>query len=188
MRKYVSSTTVPSQRIAKAAGKLNLQRTRKTLAKLPILAFEVKYLKLDKEHCVMLTEDCGHRYSVPASHVAKRVSVLKTSESLFIYDIETSVCIGKHKRFLEASGQKTHILPEHLTAKGKHQRLSKDEWAQELIGSGYTESTAVNVVEIKWKSDPMNVRRFCSCLRRLAKKNRSGSPMMPSALRSNKTS
>ncbi|WP_304947744.1 IS21 family transposase [uncultured Parasutterella sp.] len=145
---------------------------KKALASLPILAFEVgswKYLKVDKGHCIRLTEDCGHRYSVPASHVGKRVSVLKTAENVFIYDIETAVCIGKHKRLLEASGQKTHILPEHLTAKEKHQRLSKDEWAQELIDCGYNESTVVNVLEIKWESDQMNARRFCSCLRRLAK-------------------
>jgi hypothetical protein len=95
------------------------------------------------------------------------VTVLKTEERVLIYDKETGSCIAQHKRYLEITGEKTHILPEHLTPKEKRQRLTKEQWVEELVKCGYDRETVSNVLTAKWKVDTLNARRFCFCLKLL---------------------
>ncbi len=66
-------------------------------------------------------------------------TVLKTEERVLIYDKETGSCIAQHKRYLEITGEKTHILPEHLTPKEKRQRLTKEQWVEDLSNAAMTE-------------------------------------------------
>ena len=143
---------------------------RQKLKNLPILPYEIgnwRYLKVDKGHCIRLGEDGGHRYSVPVIYVGMTVTVLKMEERVLIYDKETGSCIAQHKRYLEITGEKTHILPEHLTPKEKRQRLTKEQWVEELVKCGYDRETVSNVLTAKWKVDTLNARRFCFCLKLL---------------------
>ena len=71
--------------------------------------------------------------------------------------IKSLKAIGKNQAFYRAS----------LTPKEKRQRLTKEQWVEELVKCGYDRETVSNVLTAKWKVDTLNARRFCFCLKLL---------------------
>lgn len=126
---------------------------------------EWKIYTVDKGHCIRLNKSCGgHRYSVPARFVGKRMHVKLTQEKVQIYDGETGMFLASHERSHSATGAKTHILPEHLTTSEKQSRLSPDQWT-ELFNTqfGIDRQTAEKFVAKALESD-FNGRRLCSAV------------------------
>ena len=111
---------------------------RQHLGELPPQNFcplDIRILTVDRGHCIRLAND-GHRYSTPAEYIGKRVSVTVTDDKVLIYDLETWEAIGEHPRYTNARGNKTHILPKHLTAAEKKYRRQPHEWVAELVKAG----------------------------------------------------
>ena len=90
---------------------------REFLGRLPLQTFcplDIRVLVVDRGHCVRISGD-GHRYSTPPEYTGKRVSVTITDEKIYIYDLDSWGKIAEHKRYKNPQGNKTHLLPEHLT-------------------------------------------------------------------------
>lgn len=106
------------------------QEERCNLTPLPRLPFEPgqwKVLVADKAHCIRISSDGGHRYSVPAEYVGKKVVVRVCRAAVEIYDSETMKRLGTHQRYTSTKGSKTHLLDEHLTDAEKHYRRTSRE-------------------------------------------------------------
>ncbi len=122
---------------------------RHCLSPLPALSYESgqwRKLVVDKSHCIRIASDGGHRYSTPASYIGKKVDVRLTSARVDIYDPDTNLLIGSHARSRCATGNKTHILEEHLTDQEKHYRLSKEEWIERMERSAIPQALASEFV------------------------------------------
>ncbi len=65
---------------------------------------------MDKSHRIKIHSDKGHRYSVPASYVHKKVNVRLSNEEVRIFDVDTHKEIGCHQRCYEDRGCKTYIF------------------------------------------------------------------------------
>ena len=94
--------------------------TQKTLhpRALPPLRYELgqwRLLVADKAHCIRISSDAGHHYSVPAAYAHKKVAVRICSDTVEIYDPDSNQMLGWHIRCTNQHGEKTHILEEHLT-------------------------------------------------------------------------
>ncbi len=74
-----------------------------------------KVLRVDKGHCIRLNEDGGHRYSVPSQYVGKKMQVKLTQTEVKIFDQDSCEMITAHQRRYNTTGEKTHLLTEHLT-------------------------------------------------------------------------
>lgn len=53
--------------------------------------------KGDRGHCIRLSEDGGHRYSVPAEYVGQKMHVKITKNHVKIFDYESGVFLATHK-------------------------------------------------------------------------------------------
>lgn len=105
-----------------------------------------KYLVVDKAHCIRIASEGGHRYSVPASYIGKKVAVRICRAKIEIYDTESMHCLGTHERFTNQDGNKTHILKEHLTSAEKHYRRTTREWIELFAAKGIPASLAEEIV------------------------------------------
>lgn len=122
---------------------------RSSMQPLPRVAFEPgewKVLVADKAHCIRIASDGGHRYSVPAKYVGKKVVVCVCRTTVEIFDSETMERLGVHCRHTNAKGPKTHLLEEHLTEAEKHYRRTSREWIALFAKQGMTESLAADFV------------------------------------------
>lgn len=97
------------------------------LPRLPFEPGQWKVLVADKAHCIRISSDGGHRYSVPAEYVGKKVVVRVCRAAVEIYDSETMKRLGTHQRYTSTKGPKTHLLDEHLTDAEKHYRRTSRE-------------------------------------------------------------
>lgn len=125
------------------------QEERCSLTPLPRLPFEPgqwKVLVADKAHCIRISSDGGHRYSVPAEYVGKKVVVRVCRAAVEIYDSETMKRLGTHQRYTSTKGPKTHLLDEHLTDAEKHYRRTSREWIELFVKKGMTEHLATDFV------------------------------------------
>lgn len=110
---------------------------------LPDLPFELgqwKRLIADKSHCIRLASYGGHRYSVPAADVGKKVVVQITRRQVNIFDSQTMQPIGIHELQNNTTGNKTHILPDHLTPAEKYYRRTLGDWCRIMIEHGLSET------------------------------------------------
>lgn len=126
------------------------------LRPLPKKPYEVgnwKILLADKAHCIQLSSDFGHRYSVPAQYIGKKVGVRVWQNKVEIYDLSTMQLIGQHQRFRNSQGSKTHILEEHLTAAEKSYRRSTKDWIRLYVSKGVDEQVTINFVNTVFGSD-----------------------------------
>ena len=87
-----------------------------------------KALKADKGHCIRISEDGGHRYSVPYQFAFKKTHVKLTKSHVKIFDQESGVLLATHERRYNATGEKTHLLNEHLSPEEKKTRLTPEQW------------------------------------------------------------
>lgn len=85
------------------------------LATYPYEICEWKILMVDKSHCVRISQDGGHRYSVPIDFIHKPVFVRLSREEVQIYSTADDKLIGRHVRQYSLKGEKTHQLEEHMT-------------------------------------------------------------------------
>lgn len=99
-----------------------------------------------KAHCIRISSDGGHRYSVPAEYVGKKVVVRVCRAAVEIYDSETMKRLGTHQRYTSTKGPKTHLLDEHLTDAEKHYRRTSREWIELFVKKGMTEHLATDFV------------------------------------------
>lgn len=116
---------------------------------LPALPYEPgswKVLTVDKAHCVRIASENGHRYSTPAKYIGKQVVVRVARDRVEIYDQQTMERLGVHQRDTDRGGDKTHILPEHLTPAEKHYRRSAGEWVDVLVSKGLNKPLAAEFV------------------------------------------
>lgn len=126
---------------------------------------EWKIYTVDKGHCIRLSPSYGaHRYSVPAKFTGKRMHVKLTQNRVQIYDAETGAFLAAHERCYSEVGNKTHILPEHLTPAEKQTRLTPDQWL-ELFSTqfGISRTVAERFVAAAFASD-FNGRRLCGAV------------------------
>lgn len=146
---------------------------RQHLGELPPQSFnplDVRILMVDRGHCIRLADD-GHRYSTPFEYISKRVCVTITDEKVLIYDLKTWNRIGEHLRCTNVGGNKTHILPEHLTAAEKKYRRQPHEWVQELVKSGLSIELAEALVRhLRNGKSNFPCGRACNALLQLFKR------------------
>ena len=135
---------------------------------LPTMPFEIgtwKLLVVDKAHCIRLASDAGHRYSTPVDYVGKKVVVQVLRTSLEIFDPETMRSIGRHRRYTNARGNKTHILPEHLTSAEKYYRRTLQDWQNLFIKKGLPSALAEEFVAyLKDKKKNFPSGRLCGAV------------------------
>lgn len=142
------------------------------LGRLSLQAFCPLYihvLVVDRGHSVRISGD-GHRYSTQPEYTGKRVSVTITDDKICIYDLNSWGKIAEHKRYKNTQGNKTHLLPEHLTnAKRKYRRQPR-EWVAEFVKAGLPEGFADRLVQhLKKGKSNFPCGRACNALMRLFK-------------------
>lgn len=116
-------------------------------------------LVVDKSHCIKIHRDKGHRYSVPASYVHKKVNVRLSDEEVRIFDADTHKEIGSHQRCYEERGCKTHILEAHLTESEKNRRREPQYFVSQFVKKGVQEAVARNYVDELWTNSGNFVSR-----------------------------
>ena len=145
---------------------------REYLGRLPLQAFsplDIRVLVVDRGHCVRISGD-GHRYSTPPEYIGKRVSVTITDDKVYIYDLDSWSKIAEHKRYKNTQGNKTHLLPEHLTDAERKYRRQPREWVAEFVKAGLPEDFADRLVRhLKKGKTNFPCGRACNALMRLFK-------------------
>ncbi len=138
---------------------------------LPDLPFELgqwKRLIADKAHCIRLASYGGHRYSVPAAYVSKKVVVQITRRQVNIFDSQTMQPIGIHELQNNTTGNKTHILPDHLTSTEKYYRRTLEDWCRIMIEHGLPETLSQEFTAyLRNKKGNFPSGRLCSAVNRL---------------------
>ena len=145
--------------------------TLQKLPKLPYSEVELLCLRVDIGHCVRINRDGGHRYSVPAEYINKIVLVALSNNQVEISDIQTLTVITVHERCFNTVGEKTHILPKHMTAKEKAIRPSP-AWFKKILKDGKAREKEVNQVvdRIFELRTPMTATKWCHGLVSLLKR------------------
>lgn len=113
---------------------------------------EWKLLVADKAHCIRLSSDFGHRYSVPPQYVGKKVCVRVCQKKIEIYDPNSLELLGTHQRYRTTRGIKTHILDEHLTAAEKNYRRTDKDWIDIFVKKGMDRDVAMEFVNAAYSS------------------------------------
>ncbi len=111
-----------------------------------------KLLVADKAHCIRLSSDFGHRYSVPSQYTGKKVCVRICQEKIEIYNPSSLELLGTHKRVRTTRGSKTHILEEHLTSAEKNYRRTAQEWVEIFVCKGMDRNVAQEFVNAAYGS------------------------------------
>lgn len=145
------------------------QSLLKPLPPRPYERSDWKILMVDKAHCIRLNFDGGHRYSVPVAYKHKQVSVRLCRNHLEIYDKDTAQLIATHDRCYDMHGQKTHLLPEHLSEQEKHYRRSKTDWIELFINKGVKKDLVFKFVETLWSRSDFSATRTCGSIFKLVK-------------------
>ncbi len=146
------------------------QFEKPTLQPLPAKDFEVcewRILTVDKAHCVRISSDGGHRYSVPSAYCHKKVTVRISQEFIECFDRQTGVSLGRHRRCWNLLGEKTHLLSEHLTESEQYVRKDGSFFIQEMIKGGASADLLNTVFEWdkqKYKGVCLPLRRACQGL------------------------
>ena len=145
---------------------------REFLGRLPLQTFcplDIRVLVVDRGHCVRISGD-GHRYSTPPEYTGKRVSVTITDDKVYIYDLDSWGKIAEHVRYKNPQGNKTHLLPEHLTDAERKYRRQPREWVAEFVKAGLPEDFADHLVRhLKKGKTNFPYGRACNALMRLFK-------------------
>ncbi len=145
---------------------------REYLGRLPpqaVCPLDIRVLVVDRGHCVRISGD-GHRYSTPPEYIGKCVSVTVTDDKVYIYDLDSWVKIAEHKRYKNVQGNKTHLLPEHLTDAERKYRRQPREWVAEFVKAGLPEDFADRLVwNQKTGKNNFPCGRACNALMRLFK-------------------
>jgi len=132
-----------------------------TLKTLPASSYERcewRCLMVDNMHCVRISSDAGHRYSVPSSHIGKTVHVRLTATQVECFDMETNASLGCHERCYNSIGEKTHILEQHLTQAEKELHRAPNYYKKKLVAYGVPEDIASTVID-KFYTQPRIVAR-----------------------------
>ena len=132
------------------------EEEREFLGRLPLQAFcplDIRVLVVDRGHCVRISGD-GHRYSTPPEYTGKRVSVTITDDKVYIYDLDSWGKIAEYKRYKNTQGNKTHLLPEHLTDAERKYRRQLRVWVAEFVNAGLPEDFADRLVRHLKKEKP----------------------------------
>lgn len=140
---------------------------RQELSALPNYPYEHgewKILSVDKAHCFRMYSDGGHRYSVPNQYSRQKVCVRICREKLEAYDLKTNQLIASHKRYFNAQGEKTHLLPEHLTSDEKFNRRSKEDWIRFFLSKGLPQELCTRYVEALWGHGSFIAKRVCKAI------------------------
>lgn len=149
------------------------EEERSCMRALPPLRYELgqwRLLVADKAHCIRISSDAGHRYSVPAAYAHKKVAVRICSNTVEIYDPDSNQMLGRHIRCTNQHGEKTHILEEHLTAAEKSYRKTPADWIKIFIQKGLSEALADRLVSVlQDKQGKFPGSRTCCALLRLTK-------------------
>ncbi|MFR1026117.1 MAG: Mu transposase domain-containing protein [Parasutterella sp.] len=120
---------------------------------LPTYPYEIcewKILMVDKSHCVRISQDGGHRYSVPIDFIHKPVFVRLSREEVQIYSTADNKLIGRHVRQYSLKGEKTHLLEEHMTQAEKDRRRSPEYFIEKLTKRGVLRKAAEDFVYGSW--------------------------------------
>lgn len=140
----------------------------KPLPDLPFKLRQWKPLIADKDHCIRLVSYGRHRYSVPAAYVGKRVLVQITRCHVNIFDSQTMQPIGIHELQNNTTGNKTHILPVHLTSVEKYYRRTLEDWCRIMIEHGLPETLSQEFTAyLRNKKGNFPSGRLCSAVNRL---------------------
>lgn len=125
----------------------------RTLSPLPALPYEIcdwKVLTADKSHCIKISSDHDHRYSVPVEFTRKQVIVRLSKEEVQIFSPLDNALIGRHVRCYELYGQKTHILEEHLTREERNRRREAAYFIDVFVNDGIESTIAQRYVQGVW--------------------------------------
>ena len=145
---------------------------REFLGRLPLQSFcllDIRVLVGDRGYCGRISGD-GHRYSTPPEYTGKRVSVTITDEKIYIYDLDSWGKIAEHVRYKNPQGNKTHLLPEHLTDAERKYRRQPRKWVAEFVKAGLPEDFADRLVRhLKKGKTNFPCGRACNALMRLFK-------------------
>lgn len=148
-----------------------LEQERPYLMPLPSEPFEVgewRYARVDRRHCVKIRCDGNSRYSVPPEYVNKKVAVHLTGAHVTVYSTGDNQVIAKHDRCLDVNAPKTHLLPEHMTAKEKYSRLPKSACVDELTEKGLPQDLVEEYVDQAWENAKVG-RRICKAAAKVCK-------------------
>jgi transposase len=147
------------------------KKSLKTLPAIPYEAGDWKLLTVDKGHCVRIASEQGHRYSTPAEYVGKKVAVRVGRNTVEIYDAQTLQSIGMHERCTDLTGNRTHVLEEHLTEKERHYRRTTEEWIALFVEKGIPTALASEfVISLKQGKGKFPSGRICSAVLSLFKR------------------
>lgn len=131
-----------------------------------------RILVADKSHCIKLASDGGHRYTVPSEYFKQRVIVRLSKTEVRLFDPNTLKPLGTHERFYGITGQKTHLLPEHLTDIEKASRRTEQDYIKLFVSAGIAKDVAAKfVMEVFAKSDFLG-RKRCGAILSLTKKTK----------------
>lgn len=128
-----------------------------------------KVLKVDRGHCIRLSEDGGHRYSVPAEYVGKKMHVKITKNHVKIFDYESGVFLATHNRCYGNDVDKTHILREHLTPAEAKTRLTPEQWIAYFHQKGNLDKEICRTFVLNSFKSAFNGRRLCGEVRKQVK-------------------
>lgn len=133
------------------------------LKALPLTPYEFvtwKVLQVDKGHCIRLSCDGRHRYSVPPKYVGQTVQVKIGRTEIKIFDGETAAHIATHTRITTSTGAFTHMLPEHMTHQERLSRRTDEEWIEEFVKLGISQSVAVEFIRKSTEHSRFNAGRL----------------------------
>lgn len=138
----------------------------------PYVFTEWKVLTVDKGHCIRMSQKFGgHRYSVPASYIGKKVQVKIDEQSLEIFDHDSGQPITTHKRQFNETGQKTFVNPEHWTPQEKRTRLNGNQWVSLFVDKLGIDAKVADTFVANVMGDGQGVagRNICGAVLRLRK-------------------
>ena len=125
-----------------------------SLSPLPEYPYEIcrwLILTVDKSHCVRISQDGGHRYSVPVEFTGQAVFVRLSQEEVQIFGRTDNQLIARHERHYELHGNKTHIAETHMTNEEKNRRRSPDYFIEIFIRRGINPQIAKAFVQGSWQ-------------------------------------
>lgn len=133
-------------------------------------SYEWRMLKVDKDCCIRLND--GHRYSVPKQYKGSVVIVGCNQSDVQIYrDGQNSSLICKHQRVTSKVGPKTHLLPEHLTAKEKSNRAGPEQFLRWFTSQGLDEKLSRQFIDRCWEGSHFRARKTLNMAYELIQKH-----------------
>lgn len=88
-----------------------------------------------------------------------------TDATIYIHDLDSWGKISEHKRYKNPQGNKTHLLPEHLTDEERKYRRQPREWVAEFVKAGLPEDFADRLKRhLKKGKKQLSLRPSLQCL------------------------